>query len=93
MRFTAIVFYIPHALTSTKGWILRQGGQLWNMLHRVIYVSAILAVIHYWWKVKLDTTNPRYYALLVAVLLGARIWRAIARRQSARAGQPSPVRT
>jgi sulfoxide reductase heme-binding subunit YedZ len=56
-------------------------------------VTAILAVIHYWWKVKLDTTYPRYYALVVAALLGVRIWRAIARRQTAKAGHPSPVRT
>jgi len=93
MGFTAFVLLIPLALTSTKGWIRRLGGHRWNLLHRLIYVSAILGVIHYWWKVKLDTTNPRYYALIVAVLLGARIWRAIARRLSARAGQPSPVRT
>jgi sulfoxide reductase heme-binding subunit YedZ len=93
MGFTAFVLLIPLALTSTKSWIRRLGGHRWNLLHRLIYVSAILAVIHYWWKVKLDTTNPRYYALIVAVLLGARIWRAIARRLSARAGQPSPVRT
>ena len=57
------------------------------------YVSAILAVIHYWWKVKLDTTNPRYYAFIVAALLGFRIWRAIARRQTARAASPAHART
>jgi sulfoxide reductase heme-binding subunit YedZ len=93
MGFSAFVLMIPLAFTSTKGWIRRLGGYRWNLLHRLIYVSAILAVIHYWWKVKLDTTNPRYYALIVAALLGVRIWRAIARRQTARAGQPSPVRT
>ena len=93
MGFSAFVLMIPLALTSTQGWIRRLGGHRWNLLHRLIYVSAILAVIHYWWKVKLDTTNPRYYALIVATLLGIRIWRAIARRQTARAGQPSPVRT
>lgn len=93
MGFSAFVLLIPLALTSTQGWIRRLGGYRWNMLHRLIYVSAILAVIHYWWKVKLDTTNPRYYALIVAALLGMRIWRAIARRQTARATQPSPVRT
>lgn len=93
MGFTAFVLLIPLALTSTKGWIRRLGGYRWNLLHRLIYVSAILGVIHYWWKVKLDTTNPRYYAIIVGTLLGVRIWRAISRRQSARAGQPSPVRT
>jgi sulfoxide reductase heme-binding subunit YedZ len=93
MGFSAFVLMIPLALTSTQGWIRRLGGYRWNLLHRLIYVSAILAVIHYWWKVKLDITNPRYYAFIVAALLGVRIWRAIARRQTARASQPSPVRT
>jgi sulfoxide reductase heme-binding subunit YedZ len=93
MGFTAFVLMIPLALTSTTGWIRRLGGHRWNLLHRLIYASAILAVIHYWWKVKLDTTNPRYYALIVGALLGVRIWRAIARRQTARAAHPSPLRT
>lgn len=93
MGFSAFVLMIPLALTSTQGWIRRLGGHRWNLLHRLIYLTGILAVIHYWWKVKLDTTNPRYYALIVGALLGIRIWRTIARRQTARAGQPSPVRT
>jgi sulfoxide reductase heme-binding subunit YedZ len=93
MGFSAFVLMIPLALTSTQGWIRRLGGYRWNMLHRLIYVSAILAVIHYWWKVKLDTTNPRYYAFIVAALLGVRIWRAIARRQTARATSPAHART
>jgi sulfoxide reductase heme-binding subunit YedZ len=93
MGFSAFVLMIPLALTSTKGWIRRLGGYRWNLLHRLIYISAILAVIHYWWKVKLDTTNPRYYAFIVAALLGVRIWRAIARRQTARATSPAHART
>ena len=93
MGFSAFVLMIPLALTSTQGWIRRLGGYRWNLLHRLIYISAILAVIHYWWKVKLDTTNPRYYAFIVAALLGVRIWRAIARRQTARATSPVHART
>jgi sulfoxide reductase heme-binding subunit YedZ len=93
MGFSAFVLLIPLALTSTKGWIRRIGGHRWNLLHRLIYATAVLAVIHYWWKVKLDTTYPRYYALVVAALLGVRVWRAIARRQTAKTGHPSPVRT
>ena len=93
MGFSAFVLMIPLALTSTKGWIRRLGGYRWNLLHRLIYITAILAVIHYWWKVKLDTTNPRYYALIVAALLGVRIWKAIARRQTARATSPLHART
>jgi sulfoxide reductase heme-binding subunit YedZ len=83
MGFTAFVLMIPLALTSTQGWIRRLGGRRWNLLHRLVYVSAILGVIHYWWKVKLDTTNPRYYAVIVAALLAVRIWHAVGKRQAA----------
>jgi methionine sulfoxide reductase heme-binding subunit len=82
MGFSAFVLLIPLALTSTKGWIRRLGGYRWNLLHRLVYVSATLAVIHYWWKVKLDTTFPRYYAMVVAALLAVRIWRAMAKRNA-----------
>lgn len=93
MGFSAFVLMIPLALTSTKGWIRRLGGHRWNVLHRLIYVTAILAVIHYWWKVKVDTTYPMYYAIVVGALLGVRVWRAFARRQTASAGRAAPVRT
>ncbi len=72
--FTAFVLMIPLALTSTQGWIRRMGGRKWNLLHRLVYITAIGAVLHYFWKVKLDTTNPMYYALIVGVLLAARVW-------------------
>jgi sulfoxide reductase heme-binding subunit YedZ len=91
--FTAFVLMIPLALTSTKEWIRRLGGQRWNMLHKLVYISAILGVIHYWWKVKLDVTNPMIYAAIVAVLLGARIVRWLSRRQAATAARTAPVRT
>ena len=83
MGFTGFVLMIPLALTSTQGWIRRLGGQRWNLLHRLIYATAILAVIHYWWKVKLDTTNPRIYAAMVGVLLGVRVWHEVAKRRAA----------
>ena len=91
--FTAFVLMIPLALTSTKGWIRRLGGHRWNVLHKLVYVSAVLGVIHYWWKVKLDVTNPMIYAAIVAVLLGARILHWVARRQASTAARPAPVRT
>ena len=72
--FTAFVLMIPLALTSTQGWIRRLGGRKWNLLHRLVYITAIGAVLHYLWKVKLDTTNPTYYAIIVGVLLAARVW-------------------
>jgi methionine sulfoxide reductase heme-binding subunit len=70
--FTALVLMIPLALTSTAGMIRRLGGKRWHVLHRLIYVSAVLGVIHYYWLVKSDVRKPLMYAALVAVLL---VWR------------------
>lgn len=81
--FTAFVLMIPLALTSTQGWIRRLGGRRWNLLHKLIYVSAALGVLHYFWKVKLDATNPLLYAALVAALLGVRVWKWAAGRRPA----------
>ena len=83
---------VPLALTSTTGWIRRLGGKRWNLLHKLVYVSAGLGVVHYWWKVKLDVTNPMVYAAIVAALLGARLVRWFARRQAPSA-RTAPART
>jgi sulfoxide reductase heme-binding subunit YedZ len=72
MGFAAFVLMIPLALTSTAGWIRRLGGRRWQILHRLIYFSAICAVIHYYWLVKSDVRKPLFYAGCVAVLL---LWR------------------
>jgi methionine sulfoxide reductase heme-binding subunit len=72
MGFTAFMLMIPLAITSTKGWI-RRLGRRWQMLHRLIYVSAICAAIHFIWKVKVATGDPTVYAAIVATLLGFRV--------------------
>lgn len=72
--FAAFVLMIPLALTSTAGWIRRLGGRRWNVLHKLIYLSAICGVIHYWWLVKADVSRPARYAVIVAILLAARVW-------------------
>lgn len=90
--FTAFMLMVPLALTSTTGWIRRLGGKRWNLLHKLVYISAALGVVHYWWKVKLDVTNPMYYAAIVAALLGARLVRWLARRQAPSA-RTAPART
>ena len=71
--FTAFVLLIPLAFTSTAGWIRRLGGRRWQMLHRLIYVSAICGVIHYLWLVKADILKPMEYAAILTVLLGYRL--------------------
>ena len=72
--FAAWLTMLPLAITSTAGWIRRLGGKRWNRLHRLVYLTGILAPLHYWWLVKADVSRPLTYAAVVAVLLGARIY-------------------
>jgi sulfoxide reductase heme-binding subunit YedZ len=69
---TAYVCMIPLAITSTKGWIRRMGGKRWQLLHRLIYVTGVAVVIHYYWLVKSDIRWPLFYGSLVAMLLAYR---------------------
>lgn len=71
--FTAFVLLIPLAVTSTAGWIRRLGGKRWQLLHRLIYVSAIAGVIHYIWLVKADLTKPLRFAVIIGLLLAYRL--------------------
>ena len=67
--FLGFVLLIPLALTSTKGWIRRLGGRRWQALHRLIYVTALCGVIHYYWLVKSDHRLPLLYGAILAALL------------------------
>jgi sulfoxide reductase heme-binding subunit YedZ len=73
MGFAAFVLMIPLAVTSTRGWIRRLGGRRWNVLHKMIYVSAIAGVVHFIWLVKKDITQPTRYAIMLGLLLGYRV--------------------
>jgi sulfoxide reductase heme-binding subunit YedZ len=86
---------LPLALTSTKGWIRRLGGKRWQRLHRLIYVSAVAAVVHYYWLVKSDIRLPVLYGSLVAVLLLYRLVTSLMRRarQRTAAMGAAPART
>jgi sulfoxide reductase heme-binding subunit YedZ len=70
--FTAFVMMIPLALTSTAAMI-RRLGKRWRQLHRLVYVAAIAAVIHFYWLVKSDIRRPAQYAAVLALLLGYRL--------------------
>jgi sulfoxide reductase heme-binding subunit YedZ len=83
---------VPLAVTSTAGWIRRLGGRRWNLLHRLVYVSAVAGVVHYWWLVKADISRPLRYAAIVAVLLGARAWFAWRRQPATPVAASSPAR-
>jgi sulfoxide reductase heme-binding subunit YedZ len=72
--FAAFVLLIPLAVTSTSGMIRRLGGKRWQALHRLIYICAILGVVHYYWLVKSDVRKPVFYGALVGILLLWRVW-------------------
>jgi sulfoxide reductase heme-binding subunit YedZ len=72
--FTALMTMVPLAATSTAGMIRRLGGRRWNRLHRLVYATGVLAVIHYWWLVKSDISRPLAYGVVVGLLLGFRIY-------------------
>ena len=72
---TALALMIPLAVTSTKGWI-RRLGRRWQTLHRIVYLSAAAACLHFVWKVKVVVGEPVYCVTVLTVLLGFRLlWR------------------
>jgi sulfoxide reductase heme-binding subunit YedZ len=85
--FTGFTLMIPLALTSTAGWIRRLGGKRWQALHRLIYVTAIVGVVHYYWLVKSDVRKPFFYGALVALLLALRVGFWLVARRGRAAGK------
>lgn len=81
--FTAFVLLIPLAATSSRA-MMRRLGRRWQMLHRLVYLIAVLGVVHYLWLVKKDLTSPMIYGAVLAVLLLARLPWGIALLQATR---------
>lgn len=77
--FIAFMLLIPLALTSTNGMIKRLGGKRWQWLHRLIYVIAPLAILHFWWMKagKHNFTQPIIFGSILGVLLLMRVWWAV----------------
>jgi methionine sulfoxide reductase heme-binding subunit len=71
--FSAFLLMIPMAITSTDAMIRRLGGKRWRLLHRLVYLCAVCGVVHYWWLVKKDLTNPITFALWLGLLLSLRL--------------------
>jgi sulfoxide reductase heme-binding subunit YedZ len=71
----SLLLMLPLAVTSTRGMIARLGGKNWNRLHKLVYVSAVLGVIHFWMSVKADIEDPLIFASFFAVLFVYRIWK------------------
>lgn len=80
--FAALLCLVPLAVTSTDGWVARLGYRRWKAVHRLAYVAAALAVVHFTWRVKADLRRPLLFAAIFALLLAARLpgWVRAARR-------------
>ena len=91
--FSAFVLMVPLALTSTAWSIRRLGGKNWQRLHRLIYLTAILGVIHYLWLVKADRRKPIEYGIVLSLLLAYRIgiWAFEKREHASILGAPRPA--
>jgi methionine sulfoxide reductase heme-binding subunit len=71
--FTVLLLLVPLAVTSTNAMVRRLGAQNWRALHRLVYAIGALAVLHFWWMVKRDITEPAIYGAILTVLLGYRV--------------------
>jgi sulfoxide reductase heme-binding subunit YedZ len=69
-----LALMLPLAITSTNGMIKRLGAKRWKMLHKLVYIAAIAAVVHFWMgSGKIVTMRAKLYAVALAILLGYRI--------------------
>lgn len=82
---------VPLAITSTAGWVRRLKYARWQRLHRLVYLTAVAGVVHYYWLVKSDIRLPLMYGAILAVLLGRRVplWMKQNKPPVKRSGPPS----
>ena len=75
--FTAWLLLVPLALTSTNGMVRRLGGKAWRALHRLVYLVAPLALLHFFWMRagKNDFAEVAVYAVILGALLLDRLSR------------------
>ncbi len=73
----ALILMTPLALTSFNRAIKALGGRRWQMLHKLVYLIALLGLLHFYWKMsaKNDVGEVMVYAVILAVLLGWRVMR------------------
>ena len=74
LGMAAFLMMVPLAVTSTNAMIKRLGGKRWQRLHLMIYLTGVLGVIHFWMIVKSDIFYPAVFGLILAALLGYRIY-------------------
>jgi sulfoxide reductase heme-binding subunit YedZ len=72
--FLAWLMLLPLAVTSTDASVKELGFKTWKLLHRLAYPTAILAIVHFVWRVKKDVSEPLKYGAVLLVLLAVRVW-------------------
>jgi methionine sulfoxide reductase heme-binding subunit len=92
--FLAFLLLTPLAATSFNRAIRALGAQRWQWLHRLVYAIAGLALLHFFWmrSGKNDYAEVAVYAVIVAVLLGARVWWRFKPTRAASSHPASPAR-
>ena len=78
--FTSLLLLVPLAVTSTKGWVRRLGGKRWTRLHQLIYPATAAGLVHYFWLVKKDVSDPIYWGAALLLVMGLRLVKRPARR-------------
>nr|WP_029718549.1 protein-methionine-sulfoxide reductase heme-binding subunit MsrQ [Rubrivivax benzoatilyticus] len=75
----ALLTMLPLAATSFNAAIKALGGRRWQLLHRAVYATAGLALLHFFWmrSGKHDYAEVAVYAAILGVLLGWRVWRRL----------------
>jgi sulfoxide reductase heme-binding subunit YedZ len=89
MGMLAFTLLVPLAVTSNNAMIRRLGGAAWSRLHRLVYIAATAAIVHFLMVVKTWNPEPVIYAAIIAGLLLYRLANALRRRMRPRA---SPAR-
>ncbi len=72
MGLLTFLLLAPLAVTSTKK-MQKRLGRSWLTLHRLVYMAGLTALVHYFWLVKADYTEPLMYAVVISLLLGIRV--------------------
>ncbi|MEI6353585.1 MAG: protein-methionine-sulfoxide reductase heme-binding subunit MsrQ [Methylococcus sp.] len=80
--FSAFLILIPLAVTSTDGMMRRLGGKRWRGLHRWVYLAGFAGVVHFWWLVKKDITEPSLFAIAFSVAMIVRVLMKLRKRPS-----------
>ena len=74
--FTALMLMVPLAATSFNRVIRAMGAARWQLLHRLVYAVAAVALLHFWWMraAKHNFAEPAIYIAIIGVLMAWRLW-------------------